>query len=178
MRTKREDYGDLPYLPKQAVVYDLSDLHLPWKSLKCDPETGIIISISDATDDPSRHAIMARYLGPREWRLCMPILYSYPQYCPYAVTYAAFYSNGDLTRRLIDNAQTAIEQARDVKQLDGLLADMRNAVSRVRAKFKPFGLNFLSLNQGGFMLDAIGQQRVLWTDARDTRRSQRLVAIS
>ena len=87
-----------------------------------------------------------------ELSLLLPLLESYPHYCPYEIMYARFY-NGTVTdvevARVRRHLRTAIERGTWEQEMK----PVRNVLSRTRAKLQHFGYT-ISLYPGDWLYRA------------------------
>ncbi|HJT58802.1 MAG TPA: hypothetical protein VJ761_19990 [Ktedonobacteraceae bacterium] len=86
-----------------------------------------------------------------EMSLLLPLLEAYPHYCPHEVIFAHFY-NGDVTELVVSSYRQRLQDALDAGTWDQEMRPLRNVLSRVRLKARPFGLNITSILETGYML--------------------------
>ena len=86
-----------------------------------------------------------------EMSLLFPLLESYPHYCPHEVIFAHFY-NSNVTEPIIMRYHQRLQDALDTGTWDQEMRPLRNVLSRVRLKVRPFGLSITSILETGYML--------------------------
>lgn len=110
--------------------------------------------------DHARIAGMQRFT-PSEASLLLPILTSYPDYCPMEVLLAHF-SSSRVSEQVIERMREMLYRALSEGDFDQVMRPARNVLSRVRLKLRELGLSIVSLLETGYLLKAV-----------DTRRPQR-----
>ena len=127
----------IEYIPRDFHEYDSDGIHL-WAY----PEDFVLVQ-------PKPNLVR---FSETEWVLIMPILTSYPQYCPYEVLHASFYG-----RRTDDEAitqsRTLLHKARDAgpEAWDSVMKPLRNALSRARLRIeKHFQLKVTCILDTGY----------------------------
>src|SRR6266568_4458943 len=86
-----------------------------------------------------------------ELSILLPLLDSYPYYCPYEVLFASFY-NGDVTEMVVDRCRQRLQMAQDIGTWDQEMRPVRNVLSRTRLKLRTFGLTVSSILETGCIL--------------------------
>jgi hypothetical protein len=86
-----------------------------------------------------------------EMSLLFPLLESYPHYCPHEVIFAHFY-NSNVTESIVMRYHQRLQDALDTGTWDQEMRPLRNVLSRVRLKVRPFGLSITSILETGYML--------------------------
>lgn len=86
-----------------------------------------------------------------EMSILLPLLDSYPYYCPYEVLYASFY-NGDVTDLIVARCRQRLQMALEIGTWDQEMRPVRNVLSRTRLKLRAFGLNVSSILETGCIL--------------------------
>ena len=86
-----------------------------------------------------------------EMSLLLPLLESYPHYCPHEVIFAHFY-NSNVTESIIMRYHQRLQDALDAGTWDQEMRPLRNVLSRVRLKLRPFGMSITSILETGYML--------------------------
>ncbi|HBE26495.1 MAG TPA: hypothetical protein DDW33_12510 [Ktedonobacter sp.] len=86
-----------------------------------------------------------------EMSILLPLLDSYPYYCPYEVLYASFY-NGDVTDLIVAHCRQRLQMALESGTWDQEMRPVRNVLSRTRLKLRTFGLNVSSILETGCIL--------------------------
>ena len=86
-----------------------------------------------------------------EMSLLLPLLDSYPHYCPHEVIFAHFY-NSNVTESIVMGYHQHLQDALDAGTWDQEMRPLRNVLSRVRVKLRPFGISITSILETGYML--------------------------
>jgi hypothetical protein len=86
-----------------------------------------------------------------EMSILLPLLDSYPYYCPYEVLYASFY-NGNVNDIIVARCRQRLQMAMDIGTWDQEMRPVRNVLSRTRLKLRTFGLNVSSILETGCIL--------------------------
>jgi hypothetical protein len=88
-----------------------------------------------------------------ELRVILPLFESFPYYCPHEVLYAAF-SSGKVTEKSVTAARLYLQEAQENDLWNQEIRSVRNAISRVRFKLHPLGLDIGALLSRGYILTA------------------------
>src|SRR6266705_51380 len=86
---------------------------------------------------------------PIETVLVLALLEQYPNYCHYEVLLAHFTST-HVSERVIERMREQAYEARENGAWDALMRPMRNVLSRIRLKLRPFGIKVASLVEVGY----------------------------
>jgi hypothetical protein len=86
-----------------------------------------------------------------EVSVLMPLLESFPYYCPYEVMFAHFY-NGKVTDRTIERCRRHLLEAQEAGLWDQEMRPVRSALSRTRIKLRLFGIDISSILATGYIL--------------------------
>ncbi len=95
--------------------------------------------------------IMQEQFTSSEMSVLLPLLESFPYYCPYEVMFARFY-NGRVTDRVITRARQHLQEAQEAGLWDQEMRPVRSALSRTRIKLRPFGIDVSSILATGYIL--------------------------
>ncbi|MDQ6659377.1 MAG: hypothetical protein M3Z24_00250 [Chloroflexota bacterium] len=93
-----------------------------------------------------------------ELSLLLPLLKSFPHYCPYEVLFAHFY-NSNVTEPIIARSRQHLHQVLERGTWEQELKPVRNVLSRTRLKLRSFGINILSILETGCILTVVGESR-------------------
>lgn len=93
-----------------------------------------------------------------ELSLLLPLVTSLPDYCPYEVLYASFFY-GSSSAQAIERARETILDLMDEggPAGDSMVRPLRNVMSRVRLKLRPFGLEVTAFLHTGYLLQPLGK---------------------
>lgn len=89
-----------------------------------------------------------------ELSLLLPLLQSFPYYCPYEELFASFY-NSNLSPFTISLARQQLQRALERGTWEQEMRPLRNVLSRTRLKLQQLGLNITSILETGCMLMAV-----------------------
>lgn len=87
---------------------------------------------------------------PGERSVLLPILESYPYYCPYEVLGASL--NGRATTPAIVRWQKRLQEASLEGVWDQEMRPLRNVISRIRLKTREIGIDIVSILETGYTL--------------------------
>src|SRR5206468_572635 len=86
-----------------------------------------------------------------EMCVLMPLLESYPYYCPYE-TLLASWSCGRVTDAIIAKCRKRLQEAQEAGIWDQEMRPVRNVLSRTRLKTRAFGIEISSILETGYIL--------------------------
>ncbi len=95
--------------------------------------------------------VMKQQFTTSELSLLVPLLESYPYFCPYELMFASFY-NGEVTDELLEQCRRRLQVALEGDNWDVVMRPIRNVLSRIRFKLRPFGIDISSLLETGYLL--------------------------
>jgi hypothetical protein len=95
--------------------------------------------------------IMAQHLSANEMRVLVPLLESYPHYCPYEVLLAHIFSNV-VTEVSIEHCRQRLQEAQQRGTWQQELRPLRRALSSLRSKLDYFDLGISNLRERGCSL--------------------------
>ncbi|SRR6266571_3130762 len=90
--------------------------------------------------------------------ILVPLLSSYPHFCPYELLHASFNSH-DVTKEQIVRSRERLHQTQEEGLWEYEMLPIRNMLSRVRLKLRDFGLDITSIHEVGYIL--LGDLRIL-----------------
>lgn len=93
-----------------------------------------------------------------ELSLLVPLLESYPHFCPYELLYASFY-NGIVTDEELLAARRRLQRALDGGNWEQEMKPVRNVLSRTRLKLQHFGLTISSILETGCIVRVMSHQK-------------------
>jgi hypothetical protein len=97
------------------------------------------------------HMLMEQQFTTSEICVLMPLLESYPYYCPYEVLLASF-TSGRVTESTIARCRTRLQEAQEAGVWDQEMRPVRNVLSRTRLKTRAFGIEISSILETGYIL--------------------------
>lgn len=89
-----------------------------------------------------------------ELSLLLPLLQSFPYYCPYEVLFSSFY-NSQVSETLIVRSRNRLQRALETGTWEQEMRPVRNVLSRTRLKLRTFGVNISSILETGCILMAV-----------------------
>jgi hypothetical protein len=87
----------------------------------------------------------------------MPLLESYPYYCPYEVLLASF-NNGRVTEVTVARSRKRLQDAQETGVWDQEMRPVRNVLSRTRLKTRAFNIEISSILETGYILMYVGER--------------------
>jgi len=109
-------------------------------------------------DGTQVHMVLQQQFTSSELSLLVPLLNSYPYYCPYDVMYAHFY-NGTITDEEIAQARRHLQNAFKRGSWEQEMKPVRNVLSRTRAKLQHFGYTISSILETGYIVRVRSRSR-------------------
>jgi hypothetical protein len=88
---------------------------------------------------------------PSEMSVLLPLLDSFPYYCPYEVIFANFY-NGNTQEPTVERSRKHLQEALETGIWEQELRPLRNVLSRTRLKLRDFGIDISSILETGYIL--------------------------
>jgi hypothetical protein len=111
-------------------------------------DLGFAAILTCAEQQPQMKA--AQFFPPSEMATLLPLLLSYPAYCPNEYLLASF--SGGTTETDIQRARTRLLRAKERGEWDMMMRPMRNALSRVRHKLNTLQIDVRSIFETGYLL--------------------------
>ena len=132
--------------------FSLQDALPTGYKLALNMELGTLSYLSMGNDGPQ--LVAQQQFTASEMRILLPLLDSYPYYCPYEVMYASFY-NGNVNDIIVARCRQRLQMALDIGTWDQEMRPVRNVLSRTRLKLRTFGLNVSSILETGCILHMV-----------------------
>lgn len=129
--------------------FSLQDALPAGHTLALNIELGTLSYISSGGEVPQ--LVAQQQFTASELSILLPLLDSYPYYCPYEVLYASFY-NGNITEMIVARCRQRLQNAQEIGTWDQEMRPVRNVLSRTRLKLRTFGLNIASILETGCIL--------------------------
>lgn len=86
-----------------------------------------------------------------EMSMLLPLLESYPYFCPYEVLFASFYNN-ETGEELVEQCRVHLQKAANKGIWDQEMRPVRTLLSRTRLKARALGIDILSILETGYIL--------------------------
>lgn len=140
--------------PEQEVGVEILHLSLPGlfaagQTLVVNRQMRTLCLLSD-----SPRIILEQLLSENEMRLMLPILQSYPHYCPYEVLLAHISSNV-VTDATIERCRLRLQEAQSRGAWQQELRPIRRALSSLRSKLHAFHLEISNVRERGCSLTGL-----------------------
>lgn len=137
--------------PAEPVIrhYAFDGLLQPHYYLALNTELGILSCFTDSGTEI--RMVLQRQFSPGELSVLIPLLDSFPYYCPYETLYASFY-NGEVTDKIIEQSRRRLFWAQENGAWEAEMRPVRNVLSRTRIKLRAFGINVTSIIETGCVL--------------------------
>lgn len=104
-----------------------------------------------ASGDELPRLVQQQQFTNSELTMLVPLLESFPHYCPYEVLFASFY-NGNVTDPMVARCRRQLQESLEDGTWELQMRPIRNVLSRTRLKLRPFGVNILSILETGCIL--------------------------
>ena len=108
-------------------------------------------------EDGQVRLVMQQQFTRSELSLLLPLLCSFPYYCPYEELYASFY-NSHLSPLTISAARRHLQRASETDTWEQEMRPIRNVLSRTRLKLRMLGITITSILETGCMLMAVPER--------------------
>jgi hypothetical protein len=95
--------------------------------------------------------VMEQQFTSSEVSVLLPLLESYPYYCPYEVLLASF-NTGRVTEESIERCRRRLQEAEEEGVWDQEMKPVRNILSRTRIKLRSFRIEISSILETGYIL--------------------------
>ncbi len=115
-------------------------------------------TLSLLSDGPQ--LLMQQQFSDNEMRLIVPILKSYPHYCPYEVLLSHI-SSDTVTAATIARCRQRLEEAQKCGRWQQELRPIRRALSSLRNKLHPFELEVSNIRERGCSLTSLTSTSLL-----------------
>lgn len=118
-------------------------------------------TLSLIADDPGRpHPCMLaeQQFTSSELGVLMPLLRSYPHYCPYEVMLASF-NHGHVSDATVERSRQKLYEAQLAGIWDQEMRPVRNVLSRTRLKMRSFGIEISSILETGYVLMILPERK-------------------
>ncbi len=97
------------------------------------------------------HMVMEQQFTASETSILVPLLESYPYYCPYEVLLASF-NHGHVTETNVERCRQRLQEAQAEGVWDQEMKPVRNILSRTRLKLRAFRIEISSIFETGYIL--------------------------
>lgn len=108
-----------------------------------------LLTSDPATTHPT--LLAEQQFSSSEMSVLVPLLQSYPHYCPYEVLLASF-NSGNTTEASVERFRLRLQEAQFAGVWDYEMRPVRNILSRTRFKLREFGIEISSILETGYIL--------------------------
>jgi hypothetical protein len=145
-----------PDSPTRAEEEKINILHISLQGLQPSGHTFALNlgtrTLSLLSDGPL--VLMEQQFSVNEMHLLIPMLESFPHYCPYEVL-LAYISGKIVTHATIERARLFLKEAQSNGELQQELRSIRRALSSLRTKLHHFGLEVSNVRERGSSLTSL-----------------------
>jgi hypothetical protein len=142
--------------PGQEIIHFPVEGLLPaGHSLVSNMILGTLVYLVCSADGPQMLA--EEQFTSSEMRVLLPLLQSYPHYCPHEMLLANF-STGSVSEVTVARCRQHLQDAQDAGTWDQEMRPVRNVLSRARLKLRPLGLDILSIFETGYILLPVSER--------------------
>ncbi len=144
--------------PKEGIEYfPLAPLLKETEVLTLDRALGVLSRLSQSEEGGPLLLGQIQF-SESELAVAMPILQSYPHYCPDDLLWVSYNRGGQVTEDLLNRARERLQEAKNAGVWDHEMRPVRNILSRARFKFKELGLGVVSILETGYLLISLEQK--------------------
>jgi hypothetical protein len=141
---------------EEITHFSLQGLLPPGHSLALNRTLGTLSHLAPNLDRP--RMVMEQQFTSSELCVLLPLLESYPHFCPYEVLLASF-NSGNVTESSVARCRQQLQEA----QLSGVweqeMRPIRNVLSRARFKLRAFGIEISSILETGYILMPLPERK-------------------
>lgn len=144
----------------EILHFPLDDLLPEGHMLALNLSLGTLSLIANSRDNSYPYLLVEQQFTTSELCVLIPLLKSYPYYCPYEVLLASF-NNGNVNETTIERSRKRLYEA----QLEGIwdqeMRPVRNVLSRARLKMRAFRIEISSILETGYILMELSERKHL-----------------
>ncbi len=144
----------------EILHFPLDDLLPEGHMLALNLSLGTLSLIANSRDKSFPYLLAEQQFTTSELCVLIPLLKSYPYYCPYEVLLASF-NNGNVNETTIERSRKRLYEA----QLEGIwdqeMRPVRNVLSRARLKMRAFRIEISSILETGYILMEMSERKHL-----------------
>ncbi len=144
----------------EILHFSLDDLLPEGHMLALNLSLGTLSLIANSRDNSYPYLLAEQQFTTSELCVLIPLLKSYPYYCPYEVLLASF-NNGNVNETTIERSRKRLYEA----QLEGIwdqeMRPVRNVLSRARLKMRAFRIEISSILETGYILMELSERKHL-----------------
>lgn len=158
MFASRVETKERPDTPVETAIkhYALDGLLQSQYHLALNKELGVLSCFT--SNGTEVRLVLQSQFSPGELSVLIPLLDSFPYYCPYETIYASFY-NGEITDKIIEQSRRRLFRAQENGEWEAEMRPVRNVLSRTRIKLRAFGINVTSILETGCVLRPVAKTK-------------------
>ncbi|HZS76810.1 MAG TPA: hypothetical protein VFA41_09375 [Ktedonobacteraceae bacterium] len=145
---------------EEIVHFVLEDLLAAGQTLALNVPLGTLSLIEFHPDMSYPRLAGEQQFTTSEMNLVLPLLHSYPHYCPYEVLLASF-NYSKLSEALIEKARKHLHAALEEGIWDQEMRPVRNVLSRARLKLRNLGIDIVSILETGYVLMRLSERKLM-----------------
>lgn len=142
----------ISYMPEnneEILHFSLQGLLPTGHTLALNTTLGTLSHLVCKQDRP--YMLLEQQFTTSEISVLMPLLESYPYYCPYEVLLASF-NGGRVNEITTARCRKRLQEAQEAGVWDQEMRPVRNVLSRTRLKTRTFGIEISSILETGYIL--------------------------
>ena len=144
----------------EILHFSLDDLLPEGHMLALNLPLGTLSLIANSRDNSYPYLLAEQQFTTSELCVLIPLLRSYPYYCPYEVLLASF-NNGNVNESTIDRSRKRLYEAQLAGIWDQEMRPVRNVLSRARLKMRAFRIEISSILETGYILMNLSERKHL-----------------
>lgn len=145
---------------EEILHFSLDDLLPEGHMLALNLPLGTLSLIANSRDNSYPYLLAEQQFTTSELCVLIPLLRSYPYYCPYEVLLASF-NNGNVNESTIDRSRKRLYEAQLAGIWDQEMRPVRNVLSRARLKMRAFRIEISSILETGYILMELSERKHL-----------------
>jgi len=145
---------------EEILHFSLDDLLPEGHMLALNLPLGTLSLIANSRDHSYPYLLAEQQFTTSELCVLIPLLRSYPYYCPYEVLLASF-NNGNVNESTIDRSRKRLYEAQLAGIWDQEMRPVRNVLSRARLKMRAFRIEISSILETGYVLMELSERKHL-----------------
>jgi hypothetical protein len=156
VRKVKAPIGQISLNNEEILHFSLQGLLPIGHTLALNPSLGTLSLIVLNHDRPQM--MKEQQFSSSEISVLLPLLESYPYYCPYDLLLASF-TYGKVTDAAVERCREHLQEAQAEGIWDQEMRPMRNVLSRTRFKTRCFGIEISSILETGYILMQVVERR-------------------
>jgi hypothetical protein len=155
LRKGKSSVNHMPAHNDEILHFSLQGLLPVEHTLALNTTLGTLAYLTYNQDRPQM--LIEQQFTTSEICVLMPLLESYPYYCPYEVLLASF-THGHVTETAIERCRQRLQEAQEGGVWDQEMRPVRNVLSRTRIKMRSFNIEISSILETGYILMYIAER--------------------